>query len=98
MSTWSPRPLTRAQFEARRLEAAQLLKAGKLKPAAIARALGLSRQSVSRWRRTLECAGRAGLKRRPHNGRPPKLKPAQWERLTRLLARGATAAAFDTER
>lgn len=90
--------MTPAQLEGRRLEAGRLLKAGKLKPAAIARELGVSRQSVSRWQQAWERDGRAGLKRRPHTGRPPKLKPAQWHRLTRILARGATAAGFDTER
>lgn len=98
MGSWSPSQLTPAQLEARRLAAARLLKAGKLTPAAIARALGVSRQSVSRWQQTLERDGRAGLTRRPHTGRPPKLRPVQWQRLTRLLARGATAAGFDTER
>lgn len=98
MRMWSPPRLTPAQLEARRLEAVRLLRAGKLKPAAIARELGVSRQSVHRWQQTLAQAGRAGLKRRPHTGRPPKLKPAQWRRLARMLAHGATGAGFDTER
>jgi len=85
-------------LEARRLEAARLLRAGTLKPAAIARELGVSRQSVHRWQQTLVTAGRTGLKRRPHTGRPPKLTAARWHRLRRVLSHGATAAGFDTER
>jgi transposase len=98
MGAWSPSRLTPAQLEARRLEAGRLLRAGKLKPAEIARALGVSRQSVHRWQQTLAETGRAGLKRRPHTGRPPKLTRWQWQRLARILANGATAAGFDTER
>lgn len=98
MGAWSPPRLTPAQLEARRLEAVRLLRAGKRKPAAIARELGVSRQSVHRWQQAMARAGRAGLQRRPHTGRPPKLTPAQWQRLTRVLAAGATAAGFDTER
>lgn len=98
MGAWSPPQLTPAQLEQRRLAAARLLNAGTRSPAEIARELGVSRQSVSRWQHALARSGRRGLKRRPHPGRPPTLTPAQWERLTRMLARGATAAGFDTER
>jgi transposase len=98
MGAWSPSRLTPAQLEARRFEAVRLLRAGKLKPAEIARALGVSRQSVHRWQQTLAETGRAGLKRRPHTGRPPTLTAKQWQRLARILANGATAAGFDTER
>lgn len=98
MGVWSPPRLTPAQLEARRLAGVRLLRGGKRKPAAIARALGVSRQSVHRWQQTLARGGRAGLKRRPHTGRRPQLTAAQCERLTRILADGATAAGFDTER
>ena len=98
MGSWTPPRLTPAQLEARRVEAAGLLQTGRRTPAEIARALGVSRQSVHRWQQTVRRAGRAGLRRRPHTGRPPKLTAAQWGRLARILARGATAAGFDTER
>ena len=98
MVAWVPPRLTPAQLEARRLAAARLLRRGRLSPAAIARELGVSRQSVSRWRQALATSGRRGLRRRPHSGRRPRLTAAQWDELAALLARGATAAGFDTER
>jgi putative transposase len=98
MGVWVPRRLTPAQLEQRRLEAARLLRGGRLSAAAVARRLGVSRQSVSRWRRALAAGGRRGLARRPHTGRRPRLTTRQWDRLAALLARGATAAGFDTER
>lgn len=98
MAAWVPPRLTPMQLEQRRLAAARLLRGGRLSAAAIARRLGVSRQSVSRWRRALMAEGRPGLRRRSHPGRPPRLTPAQWDELAALLARGATAAGFDTER
>lgn len=78
--------------------AVQLLVNGTLWPAEIARLLGVSRQSVSRWGKTLRREGQRGLLRRPHTGRPPKLGSREWRRLERVLARGAAASGFDTER
>lgn len=98
MARWSPSRLTPEQLEARRMEGARLLRQGRLSPAQIARTLGVSRQSVSRWGKTLHRAGRRGLSRRPHTGRPPKLRASEWRQLERVLARGAAAAGFDTER
>lgn len=90
--------MTPAQLEVRRREGARLLQAGKLKPSAIARELGVSRQTVSRWQQLVTCVGRAGLKRRPHTGRRPRLTDRQWQRLACILSHGATAAGFDTAR
>jgi transposase len=98
MAAWVPPRLTPTQLEQRRLEAARLLRGGRLSAAAIARRLGVSRQSVGRWRQALAAEGRPGLRRRQHTGRPPRLTPDQWARLTAHLARGASAAGFDTER
>src|SRR5829696_4991601 len=98
MAGWVPPRLTPSQLEQRRFEAARLLRQGRLSPAAIARHLGVSRQSVSRWQRALDAGGRGGLARRPHTGRRPRLTARQWGRLAALLARGASAAGFDTER
>src|ERR671917_3144 len=42
--------------------------------------------------------GRRGLRARPRTGRPPRLDARAWTRLGRLLARGAVAAGFETER
>ncbi len=95
---WQPRRLTPAQLEERRLAAARLFQTGKWSQAEIAQRLGVSRQSVSRWYQAWDEAGRAGLRRRPHTGRVPEIDDASWARLTAVLARGALAAGFDTER
>src|SRR3989442_9763115 len=57
---WQPTRLTRAQLEERRLIAGRLLRAKRLSQAEIARQLGVSRATVSRWNRRLTCAGAAG--------------------------------------
>jgi transposase len=95
--SWHPEHLTPAQLEARRLAAGRLLRAGRLSQAEIARAFGVSRAAVSHWRRQLERAGLAGLRRRPHPGRPPRLSAAQWQRLGTQLRQGSQAQGFATE-
>ena len=97
MSAWQPRRLTPAQLEERRLAAARLLRTGRLSQAEIARHLGVSEAAVSRWKRQLARDGSAGLRRRAHTGRPPRLGAADWERLGALVRAGARAAGFDTE-
>ena len=94
--TWKPAHLTRQQMEERRLQGAQLLKAGKLSQAEIARQLGVSRTAVTRWAHHLAVG--QSLRRRVAPGRPPKLTRAQQQTLRRLLKRGARAAGFPTER
>jgi putative transposase len=84
-------------MEERRLAAAALLRQGRLSQAAIARQLGVSGASVCRWAATLAQEGRRGLRARPRTGRPARLDAPGWERLGRLLARGAVAAGFETE-
>jgi transposase len=59
---------------------------------------GVSRASVSRWAAAMRLQGRRGLRARPKTGRPPRLDAGAWARLGRLLARGAVAAGFATER
>lgn len=97
-AAWRPRRLTPAQLEERRLAAARLFARGRRDQSGIARELGVSRQSVSRWFATWRADGRAGLKARAKTGRPPKIDAARWARLEAVLARGAVAAGFDTER
>ena len=94
--TWAPLHLTREQMEERRLKGAQLLKAGKLSQAEIARQLGVSRIAVTHWAQQLDTD--QPLRRRIASGRPPKLTAAQQRPLKRLLKRGARAAGFPTER
>jgi transposase len=97
-NVWRPAHLTPEQMEERRLAAARLLRQGRFSQADIARQLGVSRASVSRWAATLAQQGRRGLATRIRTGREPRLDEKAWARLGRLLDRGATAAGFATER
>ena len=97
---WRPRKLTPEQLEERRLAAGRLLRSGHLSQAEIARRIGVSPAAVSQWAKRLRDGprGLAGLRRRGKSGRPPRLTSAQWQELLRILARGATASGFETER
>jgi transposase len=97
-NVWRPAHLTPGQMEERRLAAARLLRQGRFSQADIARQLGVSRASVSRWATTLAQQGRRGLATRVRTGREPRLDEKAWARLGRLLDRGAMAAGFATER
>src|SRR5262245_21384683 len=97
---WRPRRLTPEQLEERRLEAGRLLRAGRLSQAEIARQLGVSRTAVSRWAQQLQDGprGLAALKNRRKSGRPPRLTPARWRELLKILKQGAIQSGFETER
>jgi transposase len=84
-----------AALEARRMEAARLLREG-LSQSQVARAVGVHRQSVSRWARELEESGVRGLRQAQRTGRPPKLSPAQLRDLERALKRGPESFGFVT--
>ncbi|MEW5807184.1 MAG: helix-turn-helix domain-containing protein, partial [Acidobacteriota bacterium] len=71
---------TPQQLEKRRRQAIQLLKQGK-HLSAVARHLGASRSSVSRWYQAYQKNGPDGLRPKPIPGRPPKLSQAQKEEL-----------------
>jgi putative transposase len=97
-NVWRPAHLTPGQMEERRLVAARLLRQGQLSQADIARHVGVSRASVSRWAATLAQQGRRGLAARARPGRAPRLDEEAWADLGRLLDRGALAAGFATAR
>src|SRR4051812_24796878 len=97
-NVWRPAHSTLKQMEEPRLEAARLLRQGRLSQADIARQLGVSRASVCRWAATLAQEGPRGLEARPIPGHLPRLDEKAWTRLGRLLDRGAVAAGFDSER
>jgi transposase len=84
-----------AALEARRMEAARLLRQ-RLSQSAVAREVGVHRQSVSRWARELEQSGVRGLRKAKRSGRPAKLTAAQLRDLERALKRGPEALGFDT--
>jgi transposase len=86
----------RRDFEAlerRRMEAARMLRQG-LGQSEVARAVGVHRQSVSRWARELGESGMRGLRKAGRTGRPSKLSPAQLRELERALKRGPEAFGF----
>jgi transposase len=75
------------------MEAARLLREG-FSQSEVARAVGVHRQSVSRWARELEQSGVRGLRQAKRTGRPTKLSPAQLRDLERSLKRGPEAFGF----
>lgn len=90
-------PLTRPQrAEAQRLRAVELLQQGRSQ-AETARMLGVSSESVRRWRRRWEHGGAAALRRRIAGGRPSKLTDAQVDQVRTALEQGARAHGFDSE-
>ena len=82
-------------LQKRRLRAIRMLSKG-LSQAQIARTLGVSRQSVSRWARTWSSEGEAALKAK-NIGRPAGLDAGQRRELVKALKRGAVLAGYPTE-
>lgn len=87
---------TPAELEARRRRAAVLLGQGK-GVNEVARLVGASSSSVSRWKATLRRRGPDGLTSRPHPGRRPRLSTDDKRRLVALLKRGALAAGYPND-
>ena len=83
-------------LERRRLKAARLLQRG-VRPAEVARRVGVHRQSVGRWREQLKREGLAGLKKAGRAGRPAKLSAEQLLLLEEELVRGPRAWGYTTE-
>src|SRR5687768_11515263 len=84
-------------MEERRLAAGRLLRAGQFTQAEIAREVGVSRASVTRWKHRLLGGGLPALRRRRAPGRASRLSEDQWGRLLLVLRRGALRAGFATE-
>jgi transposase len=68
-----------------------------MKPAEVARAVGSSRSSVTRWKAMMRRRGVAGLKAKPAPGRPPRLSKLQKRRLVRILLRGPRESGYPTD-
>jgi len=83
-------------LERRRLKAARLLQRG-LRPAEVARRLGVHRQSAGRWQQRLEQEGLAGLKKAGRAGRRARLTAEQLLQLEEELVRGPQAWGYTTE-
>jgi transposase len=82
-------------LQRRRLRAIRLLNKG-VSQAEIARKLGASRQSVSRWADTWSNDGNEALKAKPL-GRPAGLDDGQRRELIKVLKQGAVLAGYPTE-
>ncbi len=83
-------------LEQRRFAAARLFAAGTETDGAIARRLGVSRQSVMRWHRAWSAGGRQGLRAAGRAGRKPKLARAEWAAVDARLRQGPQASGFPT--
>jgi transposase len=82
-------------LEKRRLRGARLLEKG-VPPCEVARLLGVNRQSVYQWERTLKESGRAGLKKAGRAGRKPKLSHEEQQELISVLKAGAEKVGYET--
>jgi transposase len=100
MATQDRKPTTerrdRQAFQDRRLHAADLFQQG-IHQAEVARTLGVSRQTISRWHARWQADGTAGLASRGAPGRTPKLSAAQLEQVEQALLQGAKVHGFDTD-
>ena len=63
----------------------------------VARLVGASPSSVSRWKQALEAGGMQALRAKPHPGRRARLKPEQRKSLEQVLLAGPEAAGFATD-
>lgn len=85
-----------AALEVRRRRAVALLDKG-LGVREVARQIGCSPASVSRWRAGVRAGGPDPLRAKPPPGRPPRLSARQKQRILRLLRKGATAHGYRTD-
>lgn len=83
-------------LEERRLRAAELF-AHDVHQGEVARRLGVSRQTVSRWHARFKADGIGGLTSRGAPGRAPKVSDAQLAQAEQALLEGAKAHGFDTD-
>ena len=80
----------------RRRRGMRLLAAG-VAQAEVARRIGFTRTTASRWEQKRQTGGLDALRRPERFGRPRRLSDAQCEELVRQLKAGALAAGFPTE-
>jgi transposase len=83
-------------MEVRRKQAARWFAAGRETQGAIARRLGVSRQSVMRWYQAWRAGGREALRGAGRAGRKPRLAAEQLTRVETALREGARAHGFRT--
>ena len=85
-----------ADLEARRRRAVALLDKG-LGVREVARQIGCSPMSVSRWQAEVRARGPDALRPKPAPGRPPRITARERAKLLRLLLKGATTHGFSTD-
>jgi transposase len=83
--------------DARRARAAELFAEGA-SGAEVARRVGVSRATTTRWRRLFETGGRAALVATRRRGRPSRLLPAALARVDRALLRPPRDFGYDLDR
>ena len=84
------------ELERRRRQAIALMDQG-MKPAAVARAVGTSRASVTRWRQMYQAGGQEAMQAKPHPGGTSRLTARQRKRLIRMLLQGPHKHGYGTE-
>jgi len=82
-------------LERRRLRATRLLQQGSTE-AAVAREVGVHRQSVSRWAQQLVAGGRKALQKASRAGRKPRLSESDCNRIVAGLKQGPEALGYET--
>lgn len=85
-----------AELERRRRQAMALVAQG-MKPAAVARAVGTSRASLTRWRQMYQAGGQSAMEAKPHPGGKSRLTQRQRKRLVGLLLQGPRKHGYGTE-
>lgn len=83
-------------LESRRRSAARMFASGAVQ-ADVARSLGVTRQSVSRWYRSWRIGGEEALKAAEHAGRNPRISDQDVKRLDSALRGGAIASGFGSD-
>ena len=80
----------------KRVRAGRLLLKGK-KPAEVALAVGVARQTIYTWKALLDEGGIDALRSAPSRGRPPRLDQSTLEDLRRTILQKPTEHGFGTE-
>ena len=83
-------------MERRRMRAAGMYEKGKTQ-SEVARALGVSRQSASRWYHVWREEGREGLKAAGRAGRTPRITPSELAEVEERLLAGPGAHGYRSE-
>ena len=85
-----------ASLERRRLRAGRMFDRGS-SPAEVARALGVSRQSASRWHRAWVEGGSAALASTGKRGRSARLSSAELKKVEQTLLKGARSQGYASD-